>query len=194
MVRSIYAEFLAGAPLAQIARDLANDGLLTRRGTAWHSPSIRRMLMNPVYAALLVPSQPSGEFDLAAVDIEACTDGAWEAIVPREHLLAARGLLLARHPSHNGTARSHLLAGLVTCGVCGGPVRSSRATTHPTKRKDGSRASRRVYAAYRCKAGHFVRRADLLNACVAELLVSRLAQKDAAEALAPAGRTRHGGA
>lgn len=184
VVRRIYAEFLAGAPLAQIARDLTNDGLLTRGGTAWHSPSIRRVLMNPVYAALLVPSQPSGEFDLAAVDIEACTDGAWEAIVPREHLLATRGLLLARQPDHNGTARSHLLAGLVTCGVCGGPVRSARASTHPTTRKDGTRAPRRVYAAYRCKAGHFVRRADLLDAAVTELLIGRLAQEDTATILA----------
>lgn len=56
-VRRIFKEFLAGAPLGQIARDLNDAGRRTRKGAAWRSPTIRRILMNPLYAALLPPVQ-----------------------------------------------------------------------------------------------------------------------------------------
>ena len=188
IVRRIFSEFLVtgdGAKLAQIARDLNDDGLRTRQGTRWRTPTIRRILINPHYAALLPPVQPEGQNDMAKVQLEACIPGAWEAIVPEEQLVAARAVLVGRQPKHQGTARSHLLSGIPTCSVCGGPVRSCRARTHPTKRKDGEAAGSKHHAAYRCIDGHFVRRADHIDEFICEVVIERLSQDDAADLLRP---------
>lgn len=56
IVKHIYSEFLAGAHLAQITRDLNTDGPRTREGSHWRTPTLRRILINPHYAALLPPA------------------------------------------------------------------------------------------------------------------------------------------
>lgn len=60
-VRTIFAEFLAGASLGQIARDLNDAGSSTRRGARWRSDIVRRIVMNPFDAAELPPAQPTGK-------------------------------------------------------------------------------------------------------------------------------------
>ena len=185
-VRQIFREFLAGAPLGQIARDLSEAGRLTRRGSRWSSSTVRRVLLNPVYAALLAPAQPSGEYDATAIDLEACTPGAWDAIVERDHLVAARSRLVGAKPNHNGTARKWLLSGLAVCAVCSAPVRSARGETHPTARTDGSgRAQALRYHAYRCVKGHFMRNGDIIDEFVSELSIARLSAADALQLIAP---------
>src|SRR5699024_576460 len=77
-VRVIFKEFLSGAPLGQIARDLNSAGRKTRKGARWHTSTVRRILMNPLYSALLPPSQGSQPHDLAIIDLSTCTSGAWE--------------------------------------------------------------------------------------------------------------------
>ena len=52
-VRKVVKELLSGAPLGQIARDLNTDGRKTRKGATWHTSTVRRILMNPLHAALL---------------------------------------------------------------------------------------------------------------------------------------------
>lgn len=178
-VRQIFREFLAGAPLGQIARDLSDAGRLTRSGSRWRSTTIRRVLLNPVYAALLAPAQPSGEYDATAIDLDACTPGAWEAIIERDRLVAARTRLIGVAPNHNGTARKWLLSGLAVCAVCSTPVRSARGETHPTARIDGSGTAKTLrYHAYRCVKGHFMRNGDIIDDLVSELCVSRLSEPD----------------
>lgn len=181
IVKRIFSEFLAQASLGQIARDLNASGIRTREGSRWHTSTLRRILINPHYAALLPPVQAEGQNDQAKVVIEDCVPGAWEPIIELEHLLAARGLLVGRAPNHQGTARAHLLSGIPTFGVCGGPVRSSRARTHPTKRKDGGRAPQKYNASYRCLDGHFVRRGKLIDAFITEVCIERLSRPDAAD-------------
>lgn len=121
-VRRIYAEFLAGASLGQISRDLNTDGRTTRKDAKWYASMVRDVLMNPGYAALLAPSQLTGEYDLGKIDIEDCIDGAWEPIIEKEQLLASRARLVGRKPNHKGTARKWFLAGLAVCSVCKAPV------------------------------------------------------------------------
>lgn len=180
-VRTIFAEFLAGASLGQIARDLNHAGSSTRSGARWRSDLVRRILMNPFYAARLPPAQPSGEHSLANIDLESCTPGAWEAIVGLEQLIAARGRLVGVKPNHNGTARRWLLSGLAICSVCTEPVRSARGRTHPTARKDGSgTAPSQLYHTYRCVNGHFMRNGDVIDEYVAALCIARLSTPDAA--------------
>lgn len=179
-VRQIFREFLAGAPLAQIARDLSDSGRLTRQGARWHASTVRRVLLNPWYAALLPPAQPSGHFDATSIDLESCTPGAWEAIVERDHLVASRGRLIGVRPNHNGTARKRLLSGLAVCSVCALPVHSARGETHPTaRRSDAGIAPSRRYHAYRCPSGHFMRNGDVIDQFVSEVCIARLSAEDA---------------
>jgi site-specific DNA recombinase len=185
-VRRIFAEFLVGASLGQIARDLNDAGRTTRKGARWRSTTVRRILLNPFYAALLPPAQPTGKHELANIDLQACTAGAWEAIVEHEQLVAARDRLVGVKPNHDGTARRWLLSGLARCSVCGVPVRSARGETHPTARKDGSgTAPKQRYHAYRCTNGHFMRNGDLIDEYVAMLCIARLSETDAARLLSP---------
>lgn len=185
-VKKIFKEFLSGAPLGQIARDLNSEGRRTRKGAKWHTSTVRRILMNPLYAALLPPSQGSQPHDLAAIDLAACTPGAWKELIKRDHLVAARGKLVGVKPNHQGTARKWLLSGLAICSVCRQPVRSARGMTHPTPRKDGSgTAPSQGYHTYRCVNGHIMRRGEIIDEYVTETCIGRLAEPDAADLLTP---------
>lgn len=185
-VRKIFKEFLAGGSLGQIARDLNAKGRLTRKGARWRTPTIRRILMNPLYSGLLPPSQGGQPYDLAAIDLATCTPGAWKKLVKRDHLVAARDKLIDVKPNHQGTARKWLLSGLAVCGVCHAPVRSARGTTHPTPRKDGSgKAPSLRYHTYRCVNGHFMRRGEIIDEYVSEVCIARLFKPDALGLLAP---------
>lgn len=185
-VKTIFKEFLSGAPLGQIARDLNSEGRRTRKGAKWHTSTVRRILMNPLYAALLPPSQGSQPHDLAAIDLAACTPGAWKELIKRDHLVAARDKLVGVKPNHQGTARKWLLSGLAICSVCRQPVRSARGMTHPTPRKDGSgTAPSQGYHTYRCVNGHIMRRGEIIDEYVTEMCIGRLAEPDAADLLTP---------
>lgn len=183
-VRRIFDEFLAGAPLAQIARDLTNDGRTTRQGSRWLSSTVRRILLNPHYAALLPPAQARGKHKLSAIDLEECSPGAWDPIVTREQLVATRSRLLGVAPLHSGTARRWLLSGLALCSLCRAPVRSAAGETHPTARKTGGAAPTKRFHAYRCVNGHFLRNGDPVDDYVRELVIERLSRHDARDLLA----------
>lgn len=185
-VRKIFKEFLSGASLSEIARDLNTAGRSTRKGARWHTPTVRRILMNPLYAALLPPSQGSQPHDLAAIDVAACTPGAWEELIDRDHLVAARDKLVGVKPNHQGTARKWLLSGLAICSVCREPVRSARGKTHPTPRKDGTgTAPSQRYHTYRCVNGHIMRRGEIIDEFVSEACIARLSEPDTLDLLAP---------
>ncbi|PCC45856.1 hypothetical protein CIK64_14120 [Brevibacterium aurantiacum] len=189
-VRQIFKEFLSGSALGQIARDLNTAGRATRKGARWHTSTVRRILMNPLYAALLPPTQGGASFDLSSIDLSACTAGAWEPLIERDHLVAARDKLVGVKANHQGTARKWLLSGLAICAVCRQPVRSARGTTHPTARKDGSgTAPSRSYHTYRCVNGHFMRGGGIIDEFVSEVCISRLSKPDTLNLLAPKSDT-----
>lgn len=171
-VRQIFKEFLAGASLGQIARDLNSADRKPRTGKRWVTSTIRRILMNPHYAALLPPAQETGKHDLAAISLEQCTEGAWEAIIDVDQLKATRARLVGVKPNHNGTTPRWLLSGLAVCSVCKKPVRSARGETQPTARVDGSgSAPKKRYHAYRCVDGHFMRNGDIIDLLVDEACI-----------------------
>jgi len=186
VVRWMFAEALAGSPLGAICRELNNgtatdaDGLplgeatrTTRDGSPWRSPTVRRLLLSPFYAALLPESVPgSGVYRGELVDLDKCTPGAWEAIVSVDELRGTRRALL--DPSrlqHDGTARRWLLSGLALCDRCGVPVRSAR--------------TRKGVHGYRCPRGHFMREGNLLDAYAEHVIVTRLSEPDAASLVRP---------
>lgn len=78
-VQFIFDEFLSGTTLYQIAAALNREGRRARSGGKWYASSMRRLLMNPHYAALLPPlSGGKGERRLEDIDLEDCIKGAWK--------------------------------------------------------------------------------------------------------------------
>lgn len=185
IVRRVFAEFHAGASMRQIAADLRSDGVPTANGGQWHSSSVRRIVMNPVYAGLLPASQPSGKHDIRHSDISTSIPGAWEPIVSVDEVILAREKLLAHPPRHDGNARKWLLGGYAVCGRCGSVVRSARAAKHAYVRRDGVALPERYYHSYRCPECSLQRRGNDLDDLVGRIIVERLARPDAAELLVP---------
>jgi site-specific DNA recombinase len=72
LLRQAYADVLEGKSLRRIAVEWNEKAVPTVRGAAWTNNRIRRMLLNPRYAALRV------------LRGEVVGDGAWEPIVARE--------------------------------------------------------------------------------------------------------------
>ena len=122
VVRQIAQLVLAGRSRAGIARDLNAAGAPTRGDSRhWDSTTVTRVMTNPRYAGLRVHR---GEvFGLAA----------WPAIIDMDDYrrlldIAAK---TARDPSRQAMAKRapvpSLLGGrLLTCGLCGGPMTTSR--------------------------------------------------------------------
>jgi site-specific DNA recombinase len=166
-VRFMFSEVLAGVPLGRIVAHLNNEMVKPNTADVWRSTTVRRMLLSPTYAALLVP-KASGHYRAEDVNLDHCKRGAWEPIVSRDTVAAARAILMDEGRTTNGgdTARKHLLSGLAVCGVCREPVRS--AVT-----KEG-------HTAYRCISGHFHRRAAFIDLKVTAAVVAFFSQPGAA--------------
>lgn len=190
-VKYIFSEFLSSTSVSmkQIARDLNLSGRLTRAGKPWGASTVRRILLNPLYAALLPPSQPSSQqFSLEVIKLRDCIPGKWEPIVTPEQIAATRGRLVGTKATHDGTARKWLLSGLAVCSVCHAPVQAASGERTPTPKVDGSPSSSTKagrYHAYRCpKGGHFMRNGDVIDELVEEFCVARLLEPDAADLIA----------
>lgn len=131
VVRRIFNEYLAGCALPAISRGLTADGMTAALGGPWNPCSVRQLLMNPVYAALLR-------------DGEELVEAAHEAIIPRETWEAAEALRKAKASTHkrgrNPKGKHLFRKGFLRCGDCGGSMVPS------THRK----VSGNVHEYYRC--------------------------------------------
>ena len=181
---------LSGDSCATIARALS-DGTATdengkpldprtrctRKGAAWGVSTVRRMLVNPLSAAMLPPAMPEGE--RYKIDIYAwsqCTPGAWPGILEPDTVQVLRAKLLdpARRTNQAGTAPKWLLTHVGRCGACGGRLR--HCITRP--RKGGTPVD-----GYRCKRGCFQRPAELIEEFVRSKAVERLSEPGLLERL-----------
>lgn len=171
IVRFIFHELISGASIGSVVRTLNAAGETTRQGKPWLSSTIRRVAMNPFLAGLLPPAQTL-RYDNRAVDLDACTPGAWEPIVTKDELIYLRARLMdPKRKKQRGNDRRWLLSGLAVCDVCDGPVISCRT-------KEGLHG-------YRCKAGHFQRKGDIIDQAVAETMIMRLSLPDARDLVKP---------
>jgi site-specific DNA recombinase len=111
VVRSIFADYLAGCGLRTIATRLNDAEITTGTGAKWHDAQIRRVLINPAYAARRVHQ---GEVIGAAIWPEIVDPRVFDQAAARQ---AAQAEGMTRQ---TGTAR--LLTGVGRCGVCGGKL------------------------------------------------------------------------
>ncbi len=120
VVRMIFSEFCAGAPVREIAAMLGAMGLRTKRGNPFESRSVRYILRNPVYLGKLCRKQqrrfPEAETTFLhspAVHPPLVDETRW--MQAQELLVQTAGRPAASH----APALQTPLHGLVRCSNCG---------------------------------------------------------------------------
>ena len=120
IVREVFESSLRGNGLKGMCHDLNERGV-TNRGRRWYRNSLHYLLTNEAYTGTAVWGRTS-KGDKPPQPVR--TEGAWEAIVPRELFDQVQEGLHERAPRRQRPARvgsKFLLSGLLRCGVCGKP-------------------------------------------------------------------------
>lgn len=156
-IRAAVTDVLAGKSLRQVTREWNAAGISTT-GSAkeWRAPMIRRLLLNPRYAALVVHQG------------KIVGSGNWTPIIDEDthHGIVAFVSDPAR-VSNIGYERRYQGSGVYRCGECGARVKSYS--------KAGVK-----HKAYVCPNGSHVRRqSEALDAYVDAIILGRLSQPDA---------------
>jgi excisionase family DNA binding protein len=153
VVREAVARILQGETVSTIARDLSEQGVVSRRGDPFSAERLRRLVLNPSIC---------GDRRYNGVVV---AEGCWPAIVSRLEAAEVRHRL-ASAPRDSG--KYGLLAGLVDCGICG-------------TRMAGQRESPTLPAAYVChdsgRTDENRIHSQWLDEWVGSLVCSRLAMR-----------------
>lgn len=165
-IRDACDAVLAGTSLAAIARDWTTRGLRTTRGGLdWDATAVRRVLLRPRNAGLMVWR---GEVVGKAEWKKVVKASVWRSVV-RVLQDPARRTSPGPEPRWLGT-------NIYVCGVC------ERARL--VARTAGRGPGRKLEPAYRCGPGeHVSRDAELLDRYVVEHVVARLSRPDARDLL-----------
>ena len=166
-VRQIYADYLAGKGVVTIARELADAGVRTRRGSEPTNRWIKYILQNPVYIGKIRWSS-DGKIDYAHGEKSknaVLIDGGFEPIIGREIFDTVQEKLKRRSSALPYTRHDQpvewMLKGLVRCSSCGSTlVYSALACPSMQCYK---------YAHGSCKVSHSLSIAKANRAVIAEL-------------------------
>lgn len=162
-VRKAVADVLAGKSLRAIAREWNASGLQTSgSATHWRSPMVKRILVNPRYAGLVVHrGQVVGQ-------------GNWEPLIDEDtHRGAVAFLTDPSRGAYIGFERLYQGSSVYFCGVCG-------------SRLFGWKPSGGKPRAYACPTRRHVRRqGEALDDYVSAIVVRRLSQPDAIALVTP---------
>ncbi len=134
IVKRIYREYLEGASMLKIKRDLEADGILNGAGNEkWHTSNINQILRNEKYIgdALLQKTYTTDFLTKTRVKNHGVVpqyyvENSHEAIIPREIFMRVQEELIQRrivHTSPNGKNRTfsciHCFSNMIVCGGCG---------------------------------------------------------------------------
>jgi site-specific DNA recombinase len=162
IIAELTRRIVGGESCRSLAADLRARGVPSARGAAWSAYAVRQITLRARNAGLR-------EYDGTVT-----AKGSWPAIVTREEWEAAKALLTDPARRVNpGNAPARLLSGLMTCGVCGLPVRSGGG---------GVKGS----AAYRCTGNGHVKRSAALVDGVVEAYILALLEREGVGAPTPA--------
>lgn len=155
-IRKAVNTIISGGSIGSIVKDLNSRNVPTRRGQKWTSTSVRNLVMRPTNAGL---SAYRGEIVGASVFPAIITEDQWRTATA-----------IVKDPARRSAFDSkvkHLLAGMLKCGTCGTPMKtSSRA---------GGNGAMKFY--YKCPAtgnGHAFQTAQPVEELVSEVAVRRL--------------------
>jgi site-specific DNA recombinase len=177
VVRELFTQYAAGASIGSLARSLNERGITSTRNGPWTIVGVRKMLANPRYVAERWSTVRARNGVESRVFVAA---GKWDALVAEETFRAAQARLadnVARTPAKAPNTK-HLSSGLLTCGVCGGVMRSWWRSRRPS----GGDIVNTVM--YKCASGsHVIRKATDIDALVTTEVVARLRMPDVIKAL-----------
>jgi site-specific DNA recombinase len=163
-IRKAVLGFMAGRSIGYIVKDLNDRAIRTRRGQLWTSTAVRNMLQRPTHAGL---SAYRGDIMGASVFPAIISEDEWRTVVS-----------ILKNPSRltqNGNKVRHLLAGLLLCGTCGQPMKTSSRSS----------PGGQVYY-YKCATrgdGHSFQNAAPVEEMVSEIVIDFLSQPDAQDGL-----------
>lgn len=120
VVRHIFESYASGHTLKGVVRALNAKGVPSPKGIAWSVPTVRQMLDNHHYIALL---DHDGEMRPGAWPA-LVTEDLWQAVQERRQMVPNRGV-------ERPAAGLYLLSGLIECGHCGSTL------CHRTKQDRG---------------------------------------------------------
>ncbi|BBX23047.1 site-specific recombinase DNA invertase Pin [Mycolicibacter terrae] len=155
MIRQAARDVLASKSIRAVSKEWIAAGVTGTRGRPFTSPNVRRLLMNPRYAAIVVHRGRE------------VGPGQWEPILDVD---THRGLVAflsdpARHPGVNFD-RKYIGSGVYLCGLCGGPMRHALAG-NPTAPR------------YECRDHqHVVRRGEPVDEWVETVVLQYLSRPD----------------
>jgi site-specific DNA recombinase len=169
-------QVLLGASSRSIAAEWNRRGLRRRTGNLLDAAEVRRVLLRPRNAGLMVhrgqiieTELPGGKAEWPAI----LDEDTWRAVV---HILKSPG----RGGGHS-TSRKWLGSNLFLCGVCTASADYDDNTVR-TSTQSGGGKTRNTYIGYRCRTdepGHVVRSAEPVDAYVTEVILERLSRPDA---------------
>lgn len=167
-IRTATSAILAGRSIGSIVRDLNRRGVATRRGQVWTSTSVRNLVNRPRNAGLSVYRG------------EVIGRSVFPPIITEDEYWAVKSLV--ENPDRRTQTSSrvrHLLAGLVRCGVCGAPLKSSSRGRQRTDNETGQHY-------YKCPTpgpGHVFQTMKPLEELVESIVLGVLSRPGAAEKL-----------
>lgn len=164
-IRKAIAGFMAGRSIGFIVKDLNTRGIPTRRGQQWTSTAVRNMLLRPTNAGLSVYR---GDIVGTSVFPPIITEDEWRAVSST-----------LRNPSRltqNGNRVKHLLAGLMLCGTCEQPMKTSS--------RSGKRGQVHYYKCQTQGQGHTFQSAAPVEALIEDVVVGVLSRPENTDGLA----------
>ena len=122
-----FAMYDEGTGFFNIAKNLNEQGILTKSGSKWHPFTVRRMLTNPAYIGLTYFGKTSGSKKTKLVskdekDWKLLPD-ATPPIISKELFYRVQEKIKRSREIHAALPhREYLLTGYIVCAECGSPV------------------------------------------------------------------------
>ncbi|MCX2712054.1 recombinase family protein [Mycolicibacterium sp. J2] len=157
-VRKAVIDVLGGKSVRAVAREWNAAGLATTgKAAEWRSPMVRRVLLNPRYAALVVHQG------------KVVGSGNWKPLIDEgTHQGIVAYLNNPARYGHVGFERVHQGSGVYLCGVCGARLEGWIPTGGKPR-------------AYACADRHVRRQGEALDDYVSQIVLGRFSQPDVAE-------------
>ncbi len=123
LARRAVADVMEGRNLTSICNEWNAAGVRTVMGNDWNASKLRQYLLNPRLA---------GVRTLKGKPVEGGQAGQWEPLISQAEFDQLRAMMTvpevrSRVPRRG--ARHYLLTGLITCGVCAGPMYGNKHKT-----------------------------------------------------------------
>lgn len=141
IVRRIYSEYLSGNGVEKIVNRLNKDGVLTRKGFAWHNSAVSRILTNYNYTGNLLLQRFYSENHITKKKLENCgekpkymVDNSHEPIISLETFERVQAEIERRADKYkhkSAPKEPYPFSRKIVCAKCGKHYRRKTTATGP---------------------------------------------------------------